>query len=135
MLRTRPGNPYYIHFLKGIVPDERRGNLPCQNNHGNGIGIGRGDARDCIGGTGAGSGKTNPHLSRSARVPIGGMHSALLMPHQNMSQLRMAGQFVINIDDGSAGIAEEKVYAFTLQTLQKDGGPGAQHSYFPSCSL
>jgi hypothetical protein len=39
----------------------------------------------------------------------------------------MVGQLIIDINDSPAGIAEEKVNAFTLQTFQKDPGPGAQH--------
>ena len=134
MLGAGTGDAHDVHFLERIVPDERRGNLSRENDEGDGIAVSRGNPGHSIGSTGAGGSETNAHLAGSAGIPVGGMDSTLFMPHQNMAQIRMVGQLVININDSPAGIAEEKVDAFALQTLQKYPGPGAQHQ-LPSCSL
>ena len=85
MFCTGAGDPYDIHFLKRIIPDERRGHLPRKNNHGDGIAVGRSNPRHSIGRTGAGRSETNPNLSASPRIAVGGMDSTLLMPHENMA--------------------------------------------------
>ncbi len=123
-----------VHFLKGVIADERRGNLTGKNDERNGIAVRRGDPGHSIGGTGAGRGKTNAHLARSARIAVSGMDSPLFMPHENMADIRVAGQFVVDVDDRPAGIPEEEVNALALQTFQKNPGPGAYHQ-LPSCSL
>ena len=44
----------------------------------------------------------------------------LLVAHQNMVQLRMLGQFVVYVDNGSARIPEQNIHAFFLKRFKKD---------------
>lgn len=48
-----PGDPDDVHFLEGVVADQVRRDLTADDHQGNRVHVGRGDARDGIGGPGA----------------------------------------------------------------------------------
>jgi hypothetical protein len=59
--------------------------------------------------------RATPTLLGRARITVGGMHRALLVAHQHVANLVLLEQFVVNEQNGTAGIAENVFDLFFLQ--------------------
>ncbi len=91
--------------------------------------IGGGDAGGQVGGAGAGGGKAHAHLSGGAGVAVGGVGGPLLMSGQDMVDLVLiVVQLIIEVQDGAAGIPEDRVDLLLQQALH-DGLCGAVLSH------
>ena len=116
MLRAGSGNPGNIAFLEGVVADQRRWHLPCKNDNGDRVGMSGGDTRDGIRCSRTGGHQGYPDLAGCPGVAVCGVHRPLFVANQNMFDIA-AVKFIIDIDDGTAGIAENGVHIFFLKDL------------------
>ena len=90
MLGAGPGDADDIHFLKGVVADQS-GRAPGRSEPPWGWSpIGGGNAGDAIGGAGAGGEQGDPDFAGGPGIAVGRMDRALLVPDQNMGQIRSA---------------------------------------------
>jgi hypothetical protein len=108
-----------VGFLKGVGADQLAAHLAGDADDGRGVHHGRGNARDHVGGAGAGGGNRHSHLAAGSRVSIGHVRCTLFMPHQNVVDVA-ARHGVVGGQDRAAGIAENVLHAFTLQTFPKN---------------
>ena len=120
MLGAGACDAYNIYFLKGVVADEMSMYLPGNGDDGNGVGIGCRQSCHNIRGAGAGRDQTNSDPSRSPCVSVGGMGSSLLVPDQDMPKILVPIEIMINIQHGSARIAENDIHTFTFQAFKKN---------------
>ena len=80
---------------------------------------GRGDAGDHVGGARTGSRHGHAHAPAGARVAVGHVGCALLVPHQHVMNLAVL-QRVIGRKNRPARIAEHVLHAFSFQAFPKD---------------
>ena len=105
-----------IDFLKRIQTDRRGGDLTGEDHHWNGIHVGSGDAGDRIRRSGTGSDQRHPYPAGCAGICIRRMHPGLLMAHQDVFELVLLENFVIDVEHGSARVAEYKLDPLLCQT-------------------
>ena len=125
VLGAGPGYPNNINLLKGIISNQPGGHLARKYDDWDRVRIGCGNAADRIGGPRTGCDQANPYLTRSPGIAIRRMNSSLLVAHQDMLEISL-DQFMIYVDDGRPGIAENGAHPFIFQDFQK---------YFSSCSF
>ena len=98
--------------------------------------MGGGDAGGQVGGAGAGGGEAHTHLSGGAGIAVCGVGGALLVGGQNVADPALIPvQFVIDVQDGAAGIAEDSVHLLFQQTFQDGLGGADLQSAFLLLSL
>ncbi len=120
------GDAGNIRFLKSIIADQRADHLPGEKNHRDGIHLGGGNARDQVGGAGAGSGQRYTHQSRGAGVAVGHVRSTLFVAGQYMVN-RTFHQGIVDGQGRAAGIAEHHFHLLVFQTSPKDFCSGNFH--------
>ena len=130
VLGAGPGDAHDIHFLEGIVADERGGHLPGENHNRDGVHIGRGDAGHRVGGPGTGGHQSHAHLVGSPGITVGGVHRGLLVPHQVVFDFRSAGQLIIQVDNRSPWIPEDVLHPLPLKTFENNLGAVHFHETF-----
>ena len=115
VLHYRPGDTHHIGFLEGVLANQVRLHLAGKHHDGYGVHVGGGDAGNGIGGARPGGHQHNPRLARRPGIAIGGVSSGLLMPHQDVRNLRVLEQRVVNMQDRATGIAEDELDTFVFQ--------------------
>ena len=120
VLGARPGNPGGVALLKGIVADQVRGHLARQADDGNAVHQGIRQTGDRIGRAGPGRHQYHAHLSRRARVTLGGVNGARLLAHQDVADRVLLEELVVNRQDGAAGIPEYDFDSLVDQGLEKN---------------
>ena len=122
----RPGD---VRLLENVPPQQIAADLSGDDHQGDGVHIGGGDARQQIGGAGAGGGDADARTSRNAGIAAGRVGRILFGTHQDV--VDGAGrQSVVKGTDGRAGIAEGYLGSFHLQTFHHGNGAG-HHRYHP----
>jgi hypothetical protein len=89
------------------------------------IHVGVGDRRDEVGGAGAAGRHAHADLAGGAGVALGGERAALLVAGQDDADLVGAGEGLVELLRGAAGVGEDHVDALADQAL--DDGVGALH--------
>ena len=108
----------YIDLLEAVSAEQRHGDVAGYGNHGYAVHIGVGNAGDEVGRARPRCSYDYAHLSRSPRVPVGGVRRALFVRGQHLLYLVSCRvKRVERIDNLSAGVAENGVYALFLETL------------------
>ena len=120
---TGPGNADGIHLLEGIVTDIGSGNLAAENDQGDGIHVCRCNTGNGIGDTRTGGDQHHAGTARSPGVAVRRVRGALLVANQDMFHLGLFVQFVVNMQYGAAGVAENVFYPFIFQGPDEDFGP------------
>ena len=115
VLHNRARNAHHIGFLKGVFTYEVRGDLPRQDDHRDGIHVGRGDAGNRVGRTRPRGHQYHTRFAGRARIAIGGVRGGLLVAHQYMGHFAGFEQGVVNVQDCTARIAENVLYAFIFK--------------------
>ena len=103
-----------VHFLKRVGAEHLAGHVAGDADHRNGIEHCGGNAGDEIGCAGAAGGDCNAHLARGARIAVGHVRRALLVPHENVVNGKLA-QRVVDRQNRSARIAEDRGHALAHQ--------------------
>ncbi|MNQ56386.1 hypothetical protein D3C85_705070 [compost metagenome] len=112
-----------VAFLEGIGADGRRGHLPADAEHRDGIAHGVQQARRRVGHAGAGSHEHHARAARGAGVAFGRMHRGLFMPHQHVAQARFGVQRVVQGQDSAARIPENRIDTVRNQRVEQNLRP------------
>ena len=120
VLDAGAGDADRIHFLKGVVANQRRRHLPGEDNQRDGIGIGGGDAGHGVGETGTGGDDGHANFAGSARVAVRLVYRALLMAGEDVGDVFLLVNRVIDVQHGTAGIAEYVLDLLFPQCLDDD---------------
>ena len=119
---TGAAEPDVISFLKGIVPDERSGDLAGKAHHGHGIHVGIGQRGDHVGHAGTRRNQGHSGFPRSFCIAFGHVAGCLLMPGQNDFDVFLLMQDVENFQDYPAGKSKNRFHSFALQGFHKNFG-------------
>ena len=115
------GNTANIYLLEAVSPQAGGGIVAGNGNHRHRIHISRGNTGHQIGGAGAGGGKAHAHLAGSAGITVCRVGRALLMGSQNMLKgVTIFIKLVKNIQDRTAGITKDSIYALFFQDFKND---------------
>ena len=124
VLGAGPRDADRVAFLEGIVADQMGRHLPGDAHDRDRIHERIGQAGDCIGGAGAGGHQHAADLAGRAGIAFGGMHGALLVPHQDVPDLLLLEQRVIDRQHRAARIAEQVLDPLIGQCLDHHLGAG-----------
>ena len=114
-----------VHLLESVLAQGLLSDIAGDEDHRRGIHIGGGDAGGEIGGPGARGSEAHPHLAGGSGIAIGGVGGPLLVGGQYVVYfILVVIQFIIEIQDGPARIAEDGVHLLLQQALQ-DGLVGS----------
>jgi len=108
-----------VALLKGIRPDEVRGDLSGEHNDRDGIEQRVRDARDGIGRAGAGGDEHDAGLAGRACIALGRMDRGLLVADEDVLDHRLLEQRIIDRQHGAARIAENGIDAELGQRLDE----------------
>ena len=128
-LRNRHGNAGDIHLLEGVLPQKAFAHVAGDEHHRGGVQIGGGDAGGEVGGPGAGGGEAHAHLPSSPGVAVRRVGGPLLVGRQDMAEpVPVAVEFVVQVQDSAARIAEDGVHLLLQQTFHNCRGRSDFHS-------
>ncbi len=96
-----------VAFLEGVVADEMGRHLPGDDDERDRIAQGVGEPGDRIGGAGTGGDQHAADLAGRARIALGRVHGALLVPHQDVRDLLLLEQRIVDRQHRAPGIAEQ----------------------------
>ena len=116
-----------VAFLEGVGADQARSHLARKDNHGNRVGIGRGNARDGVGGAGAARDQSHADFVRAARVGVCGMHRGLLVANEDVTEVFLLVDFVVDGQNGAARVPENVFDAFGVKRF--DENARAAHAF------
>ena len=108
---ARPGDADGVAFLERIIADQMRRHLPGDDDERNRVAERIGQAGDGVGRTGPRGDENGTDLAGRARITLGGVHGALLVPHQDVIHLILLEQRVVDRQHRTAGIAENVFHA------------------------
>ena len=100
-----------VGFLKGVGADQIGRDLAGDDDHRDAVHQRIGDTGDRVGRAGTRGNQHNARLAGRPRIAFRGMGRCLLVPYQNMLDLRMLVQRVINGKHSAARIAEHGIHA------------------------
>ncbi len=104
---ARPRDADGVAFLEGVVADQMRRHLPGEDDDRDRVAQRVGEAGDGIGGARSRGDEDGADLAGRARIAFGGVHRALLVPHQDVLHLVLLKQGVVDRQHRAAGIAEQ----------------------------
>ena len=115
-----PGNANSVALLKGVKANGVGWYLASNNNHRNGVHIGRSDTCNGIGYPGPACNKADPNLFARASIGVGSMHCSLLVTHEDVLNGFLFEDFVVDVEHSPARIAKEVHYFFFLEATHQD---------------
>ena len=124
VLGAGPGDADGVALLEGVVADQMRRHLAGDAHQRNRIHQRVGQRRHHVGGAGSRGHQHHAGLAGRARIALGGVAGALLVPHQDVLDLALLENLVIDRKHGAAGIAEEVLHAMIDQRAHDHGGAG-----------
>ena len=128
MLGDRHRDALDISLLEGVPAQQRGGHVAGEGNHRHAVHIGGGNAGDKVGGTGAAGGKHHAGAACGAGVAVRRVGRALLMRGQHMADaVGIFIKLIIQIQHGTAGVAEQGVHALLNQHLNENLRTGKFH--------
>ena len=95
MFNDAQGHAQYVGFLEGVGADQAGRHLAGDDQHGNGIPVGVGNAGDQVGGTGARGGNADAQLAAGPGVAIGRQGTALFVAAQHVFHAHIVHQRVV----------------------------------------
>ena len=93
-----------VAFLEGILADVRSRHLAADDDHGDGVHVGGGDAGDGIGDARTAGHQAYAHFLRGARVRVGGVHGSLLVTHQNVLEFVLLEKIASDVKHRAARV-------------------------------
>ena len=127
VLRHCARHPLHVSLLEGIGSDLRKRNLTRDDYHWHAVQVRRGEARYRVRRAGTGRHKAYARLARGARIGVGHVRRALLVPSQDEPERRIL-QAVEYVEHRPAGIAEHNLGSSLLERLHKRHGAGSLFS-------
>ena len=110
-----PGDADGVAFLEGVVADQMRRHLPGEDDDGDRVAERVGQAGHRVGRARTGRDQNRADLAGRARIAFGGVHGALLVPHQNMVHFVLLKQRVVDRQHCTARIAKKMLDALIGQ--------------------
>ncbi len=107
-----------VRLLERVPADERPGHVARDGYQGNRVHKRRGQAGHQIGGAGARRGQADARAAGGARIAVGHVGRALLVPAQHRVQTRIV-QRIVQVEHRPAGVPEDVLHAFGLQALDE----------------
>ena len=101
-----PGDADGVAFLERVVADQMRRHLAGDHDQRDRVAERVGQAGDRIGGAGPGRHQHGADLAGRARITLGGVHGALLVPHQDVVHFVLLEQGIVDRQHRAAGIAK-----------------------------
>ncbi len=117
---TGAGDANGVAFLEGVQANGMRGHLSRDDDHGNRVHVGRGNAGHGIGQAWPAGHNTDTGLFARARVSVSRVNSRLLVSHQNVLDLVLFEDFVVDVEHGPTGVAKKVLDLFFLEAFHQD---------------
>ena len=95
-----------VALLERLGAQRGAGDLAGDGDHGHAVGLGAHDPGNEVRGAGAGGGDADAGFASYPGIAVGGVGCGLLVPDQDVAQLRVGPQRVIEGQDGPAGVSE-----------------------------
>ena len=106
VLDARPCDAHGVALLEGIQANGVGGHLARDDDHGDGVHVGRGNARDRIREARATGHNADARLLARSRIGVGRMHGGLFVPHEDVLDLVLLENFVVDVENGPTGVSE-----------------------------
>ncbi|OIQ74367.1 hypothetical protein GALL_439840 [mine drainage metagenome] len=116
----RTGDAHGVALLEGVETDGRGRHLAGDDHHRNRIHIGRGDAGDRIGRSGARRHQRHADLARRAGVSVGGMNRCRFLPHQHVLDRVLFVELVVDVEHCPTGVAPHVFHALFLKAANEN---------------
>ena len=123
MLGHRQGDAVDVDLLEGVLADQRGGDVAGDRDHRDRVEEGGPDPGHEVGGARSGRSHADPDLARDAGIAVGGVGAALLVPDQDVTELRIVAKDVVERKDHPARVAEEDVDTLEEERLADDVRP------------
>ena len=122
------GDTSDVNLLKAVLSQQGRGDVTGDGNHGDGVHVGSGDSRYQVGGSGAAGGHHHANLAGRAAVAVGSVGGSLLVGGEDVADsILVLVQLVVDIQDGTAGVAEDHVHTLLHQAFYDDSRTSVFH--------
>ena len=118
VLRDRCRHTDNVRLLKGVLADIWIGDLPRDADHRNGVHIRRCNPRHEVRRARSRGRKDHADLARGARIAVCSVRGALFMAREDMRKFHLI-YFIVQREDGTAGIAKDDLHALLPKALQK----------------
>ena len=125
VLGAGPGDADGVAFLEGVVADQMRRHLPGDADQRDRIHQRIRQRRHHVGGAGTRGHQHHARLAGRARIALGGVAGALLVPDQDVLDLALLENLVIDRKHRAARIAEDVLHAMIDQ--RADDHRGSRH--------
>ena len=120
VLHARTRDAHAVDFLERIAADGVGRDLPGDDHHRHRVHVSGRDARDRIGGARSGGDEHNAGFARGAGIAVGHVGRALFVAHENVLHVLLGVDLVVDVENRSAGIAEDVLHALVLEELHED---------------
>ena len=121
----RPANLDDRRLLKCVRADDRRSDLPREDEKGHRVHLGVSQTGDEVGSAWSTRGQANTDFSRAARISLGCESTALLVARQNRTEPAIhTCQGLVNRHAGPAGIGKDHVNTVVNEALDQNIGAG-----------
>ena len=124
VLGARPGDADGVAFLERVVADQMGRHLAGDADDGNRVHQRVGEPRDRVGGARPRGDQHAADLAGGARIALGRVHGALLVPHQDVADLLLVKQRVVDRQHGAARVAEDMLDPLVGERLDHHFGAG-----------
>ena len=120
VLHARACDADRVHFLERVIADQAGRHLAAEHHQRDRIHVGGSDA-----GHGVGHARTGGHQhyagpAGGARVAVGGVRRALLVPYEDVLDLVLPVKRIVDVQRRTAGVAEDVLHAFVRQAADED---------------
>ena len=116
-----------VDLLERVLADQGRGHVAGDRHERHGVQLRGGDAGDQVGRAGAAGAHADAHLAAGPGVAVGRVGAALLVPDEDVPDLRVVAEDVVDREDDAARVREERVRALADERLHErvraDAGP------------
>ncbi|MPN24560.1 hypothetical protein SDC9_171959 [bioreactor metagenome] len=120
VFRHRCRHADHVRFLESIFSDAFFSYLASDHNQWNGIHLSGRDSGQSICRAGAACNDTDARFAGSTGVPVSSVYSALFMSGQYVIRFRFV-EFIVDVKNRSAWIAEQNFNTFIFQSFNKKG--------------
>ena len=118
VLRHRRAAADHVRLLEGVPAHDRGVDLAGDRDQRDRVHEGGGEARDHVQRAGAGGRHHHPRLAAGSGVAVRHVGAALLVAHQDVPQLGMAGQVLVDGQVGPARVAEYELDSLPLEGFE-----------------
>jgi hypothetical protein len=120
VLDDGPGDAHGVALLESVQADGRDGDLAGDDDHGDAVHVGRGNAGHGIGHAGSGGDQRHADIAGGAGVAVGRVDGRLLVAHQHVLDGVLLVKRVVDVQHGTTGVTPDVLDAFGLQGLDED---------------